>query len=108
MKRRTASVCIALFWIVVFACVPLANGNHFISLKKCHKVCDKICLKFGEENEMPDKDPRQKVGLGGICHCSCCPDGTGMYCFKCFDQKAPEPAFCFNKLKGFIPVSPKE
>ena len=108
MKGRGAGVYIVLFWAVVLAFAPEARGNHFISLKKCHKACDKICSKFGEENEMPEKDPGQDVGLGGVCHCSCCPDGTGMYCFKCFDKKAPEPAFCFNKLRGFIPVPSKE
>ena len=37
-------------------------GTTVYFVEKCHKVCDKICLKFGEENEMPDKDC-QKVGF---------------------------------------------
>ena len=46
--------------------------------------CDKTCKKFLTENEMPTKEIGQVLGLGGTCHCSCCPDGTGMYCFKCY------------------------
>ena len=76
----------------------------FLDLKSCHVSCDKTCKKFLTENEMPTKEIGQVLGLGGTCHCSCCPDGTGMYCFKCYDKSLPEPAFCFNKLRGMIPI----
>ena len=54
-----------------------------------------MCHAFSQENEMPTK---------ALCHCSCCADGTGMYCFKCNDKKITEPLSCFNSLKGQIPT----
>ena len=83
--------------------VPLVS--RFASANKCHQICDPICKKWGDENYV--SPPNTNPPDGPTCQCSCCEDGTGLFCYKCRKKSTSEPSSCTSRWNNrILPLEP--